>query len=110
MSTLILVIAILVLGGFVALSYNALVQRRNQVKNAWSQIDVQLKRRIELIPNLVETVKGYANFEQKTLQEVIAARNTAIAAPNTAASQAGADNALSVRCDSCLHFLSRIQI
>ena len=65
MSTLILVIAILVLGGFVALSYNALVQRRNQVKNAWSQIDVQLKRRIELIPNLVETVKGYANFEQK---------------------------------------------
>ena len=86
MSTLILVIAILVIGGFVALSYNALVQRRNQVKNAWSQIDVQLKRRIELIPNLVETVKGYANFEQKTLQEVIAARNTAIAAPNTAAS------------------------
>ena len=95
MSTLILVVVILVLGGFVALSYNALVQRRNQVKNAWSQIDVQLKRRIELIPNLVETVKGYANFEQKTLQEVIAARNIAIAAPNTAASQAGADNALS---------------
>lgn len=81
--------------GFTALSYNALVQRRNQVKNAWSQIDVQLKRRIELIPNLVETVKGYANFEQKTLQEVVSARNVAIAAPNTAAGQASADNALS---------------
>jgi LemA protein len=42
--------------------YNSLVQRRNQVKNAWAQIDVQLKRRLELIPNLVETVKGYASF------------------------------------------------
>lgn len=95
MSSLILVAILVLLVGFTALSYNALVQRRNQVKNAWSQIDVQLKRRIELIPNLVETVKGYANFEQKTLQEVVSARNVAIAAPNTAAGQASADNALS---------------
>ncbi len=75
--------------------YNSLVQRRNQVKNAWAQIDVQLKRRLELIPNLVETVKGYASFEQKTLQDVVAARNIAIAAPSTATGQASADNALS---------------
>ena len=95
MSNLIWLAVFVVLGGFVALSYNSLVQRRNQVKNAWSQIDVQLKRRIELIPNLVETVKGYADFEQKTLQQVIAARNVAMAAPSTVAEQAGADNALS---------------
>ncbi len=75
--------------------YNSLVQRRNQVKNAWAQIDVQLKRRLELIPNLVETVKGYASFEQETLQDVVAARNIAIAAPSTATGQASADNALS---------------
>ena len=75
--------------------YNSLVQRRNQVKNAWAQIDVQLKRRLELIPNLVETVKGYASFEQKTLQDVVAARNIAMAAPSTATGQASADNALS---------------
>ncbi len=75
--------------------YNSLVQRRNQVTNAWAQIDVQLKRRIELIPNLVETVKGYANFEQKTLQDVISARNTAMSAPETATGQANADSALS---------------
>ena len=95
MSNLVWLVVIVVLVGFVALSYNSLVQRRNQVKNAWSQIDVQLKRRIELIPNLVETVKGYADFEQKTLQQVIAARNVAMAAPSTVAEQAGADNALS---------------
>ena len=75
--------------------YNSLVQKRNQVSNAWAQIDVQLKRRIELIPNLVETVKGYANFEQKTLQDVILARNTAMSAPETASGQANADSALS---------------
>ena len=95
MSNLVWLVVIVILVGFVALSYNSLVQRRNQVKNAWSQIDVQLKRRIELIPNLVETVKGYADFEQKTLRQVIAARNVAMAAPSTVAEQAGADNALS---------------
>ena len=79
----------------VVIIYNSLVQRRNQVKNAWAQIDVQLKRRIELIPNLVETVKGYADFEQKTLQQVITARNSAMSAPSTATGQATADSALS---------------
>lgn len=89
---LVLVFAVITISVMI---YNSLVQRRNQVKNAWAQIDVQLKRRLELIPNLVETVKGYASFEQKTLQDVVAARNIAIAAPSTATGQASADNALS---------------
>jgi LemA protein len=62
------------------LTYNGLVQLRNQVRNAWSQIDVQLKRRHDLIPNLVETVKGYAAHERTTLEQVIAARQRAVAA------------------------------
>lgn len=59
--------------------YNNLVQLRNQVKNAWSQIDVQLQRRYDLIPNLIETVKGYMTYEKSTLQSVIEARNQASA-------------------------------
>ncbi len=62
--------------------YNALVRLRNQVKNAWSQIDVQLKRRYDLIPNLVETVKGYASHEKETLERVIQARQRGIDASN----------------------------
>ena len=61
-------------------AYNSLISLRNQVFNAWKQIDVQLKRRHDLIPNLVETVKGAMNFEKETLESVIAARNQAIAA------------------------------
>jgi LemA protein len=60
--------------------YNGLVQGRNRVKNGWAQIDVQLKRRFDLIPNLVETVKGYAKHEQETLEKVIQARNAALGA------------------------------
>jgi LemA protein len=60
--------------------YNALVALRNRVKNAWAQIDVQLKRRYDLIPNLVETAKGYMKHEAGTLQAVTEARNTALAA------------------------------
>lgn len=60
--------------------YNTLVKLRLQVKNAFSQIDVQLKRRYDLIPNLVETVKGYMKFEQETLEKVIQARNVALGA------------------------------
>ena len=60
--------------------YNRLTTLRNQVKNAWSQIDVQLQRRYDLIPNLVETVKGYMGFEKDTLEAVISARNQAAAA------------------------------
>ena len=57
--------------------YNGLVRSRNETRNAWAQIDVQLKRRHDLVPNLVETVKGYAAHESKTLESVIAARNQA---------------------------------
>jgi LemA protein len=60
--------------------YNRLVGLRNQVKNAWRQIDVQLKRRHDLIPNLVEVVKDYMSYEQETLEKVIQARNRAVSA------------------------------
>jgi len=65
--------------------YNGLVRRRNEKDNAWSQIDVQLKRRHDLIPNLVETVKGYAKHERETFDAVIKARNLAVAAQGPAA-------------------------
>ncbi|HZN62792.1 MAG TPA: LemA family protein [Planctomycetota bacterium] len=81
------IVILLVFGGvfvLVALAaigiYNGLVALRNQTKNAWAQIDVQLKRRHDLVPNLVETVRGYATHEQKTLENVIAARNQAMGA------------------------------
>lgn len=74
------VIALLVIVAIV--TYNGLIRSRNQVENAWSQIDVQLKRRIDLIPNLVETVKAYAAHERETLDAVITARNAAVAAPS----------------------------
>jgi len=70
------VIVVLLILGFIII-YNSLVRLRNQVKNAWAQIDVQLKRRHDLIPNLVETVKGYAAHERETLEAVTAARNLA---------------------------------
>lgn len=63
---------------WIVVAYNSLVRGRNQIRNAWSQIDVQLKRRFDLIPNLVETVKGYAKHEQETLENVIRARNAAM--------------------------------
>ena len=66
--------------------FNGLVQLRNRVKNAYAQIDVQLKRRYDLIPNLVETAKGYMKHERETLEAVTAARNQAVAAAKSAAS------------------------
>jgi LemA protein len=89
-----LVIAVVAILAGVAM-YNGLIRSKNQVENAWSQIDVQLKRRLDLIPNLVETVKGYASHEQETLQQVIEARNAAIQAPDTPAGQAAPNNMLS---------------
>jgi LemA protein len=82
----IVVIAILVVIGM----YNNLVRLRNMFKNAFSQIDVQLKRRYDLIPNLVETAKGYIKHERETLEAVTKARTVAMAA-NTTASQKGGD-------------------
>lgn len=74
--------------------YNRLVVLRNRVDNAWAQIDVQLKRRYDLIPNLVETVKGYASHERETLEAVIAARNAAMGASGGVAAQGAAENML----------------
>ena len=74
--------------------YNNLVSLKMRVKNAWAQIDVQLKRRFDLIPNLVETVKGYAAHEQGTLEKVIAARNS-YATASTIEDKAAANNELS---------------
>ena len=96
MIALIIVIVIVVV---VALglwsTYNGLVRRRNQVDNAWSQIDVQLKRRHDLIPNLIETVKDYMQYEQETLTKVTNARAAAVSAgAQGPAAQATAENAL----------------
>jgi LemA protein len=73
---IILAIVVILIIAFIA-TYNGLVGLRNQVKNAWAQIDVQLKRRFDLIPNLVETVKGYMEHERGTLEAVTQARNLA---------------------------------
>lgn len=88
-----LVIAVLVLIAFVA-SYNRLVSLRNRVKNGWAQIDVQLKRRHDLIPNLVSTVKGYMEHERSVLQNVTDARARAIAAGNDVARRSEAEGEL----------------
>ncbi|HEX4926482.1 MAG TPA: LemA family protein [Burkholderiales bacterium] len=74
--------------------YNGLVSLRNRFKNAYSQIDVQLKRRYDLIPNLVETAKGYLKHERETLEAVIRARNTALAAAQAAAASPGSPAAM----------------
>ena len=91
---IVLVVIVLGLLGWVAGAYNGLVRLRNQLENAWAQIDVQLKRRCDLIPNLVETVKGYAKHESGTLEKVIQARNMALAA-KTVGERAEAENVLS---------------
>jgi LemA protein len=78
MTVLIVIFAIIAIIVFWAWGiYNRLVRLKNQVNNAWSQIDVQLQRRYDLIPNLIETVKGYMTYEKSTLEAVIGARNTA---------------------------------
>src|SRR5918992_5735328 len=79
MSALIVLAVVLALAFWIIGAYNALISLKNQVANAWKQIDVQLKRRHDLIPNLVETVKGAMQFERETLDAVITARNRAIA-------------------------------
>lgn len=75
----VLIVLIVVVVAYVAMTYNGFVQLKNRVKEAWSDIEVQMKRRYDLIPNLVETVKGYASHESGTLEKVIQARNMAMA-------------------------------
>ena len=71
----VIILIVLAITAFVIKTYNALIKLRNSVKDQWSQIDIQLKRRFDLIPNLVETVKGYAAHEEETLKGVVEARN-----------------------------------
>jgi len=83
MNIILLVIGVLAVGAILlVIVYNRFVKNRNVVKDAWSNIDVALKRRYDLIPNLVETVKGYAAHEKTTLESVIQARNAAMAVPS----------------------------
>jgi LemA protein len=86
------VVVLLVL--FVVVAYNGLVRLRNRIDNAWAQIDVQLRRRYDLIPNLVETVKGYASHERQTFEDVTKARSNAMNAQGVA-DQAQAENMIS---------------
>src|SRR6266852_5652868 len=87
-------IVLIVLAALLVFAYNGLVRTRNQAQEAWADIDVQLKRRYDLIPNLVETVKGYAAHEKGTLEAVINARNRAMTATSPA-DKAQAENMLS---------------
>src|SRR5689334_189021 len=80
MAMLILLVVLALVTFWVIGAYNRLISLKNQVVNAWKQIDVQLKRRHDLIPNLVNTVKGSMNFEKETLEAVISARNKAVSA------------------------------
>jgi LemA protein len=79
---------------YLMIAYNSLVRLRNEIENSWRQIDVQLKRRHDLIPNLVEAVKGYMQFERDTLTQVVEARSRAISAPSQGA-RLEAENQLS---------------
>ena len=90
---IVIAIIVVILLIWLVTAYNGLIRRRNQIENAWSQIDVQLKRRHDLVPNLVETVKGYAAHEKSTLDAVIRARNAAVAA-NTPGEHAAAEGQL----------------
>jgi LemA protein len=94
LALLVLLILVAVIAIYVIAKYNGLVALRNKIENAYAQIDVQLHRRHDLIPNLVETVRGYAAHESKTLEAVIAARNRATAAEGVAG-RAEAENMLS---------------
>jgi len=94
MITIVLVALVAVLLLYVIVTYNGLVRLRNRIQNAWAQIDVQLRRRYDLIPNLVETVKGYAAHEKGTFEAVTQARANAINAQGPA-EQAQAENMIS---------------
>src|SRR5476651_930283 len=91
-----IVLLVVVIGvvGFIVGVYNKLVTLRNRFKNAYAQIDVQLKRRYDLIPNLVETAKGYIKHERETLEAVTQARNIAYAAAKAAAATPGDASAM----------------
>lgn len=94
---LVIVVAVVLVGLFVWLTYNRMVSRRNAVDNSWAQIEAALQRRHDLIPNLVEAVKGYATHERETLEQVTKARGSAVAAkspPQQAAAEGVLDSVL----------------
>ena len=91
---IVVVVLVVLIGIYLMVSYNGLVSLRNKIENAWAQIDVQLRRRYDLIPNLVETVKGYASHERETLDAVVKARNAGISAAGPH-DQAEAENQIS---------------
>ncbi|MCH8274382.1 MAG: LemA family protein [Armatimonadetes bacterium] len=93
----VLLLAVALFLMLLAYAYNALARMRNVVRGAWSDIDVQLKRRADLVPNLVETAKGYAGFEQTVLQEVVRARSGASAGQMGPARRAAAEEELAAR-------------
>ncbi len=93
-TTIVIIVALVVIGGFVIGVYNNLITLKNKVDEGWADIDTQLKRRYDLIPNMVETVKGYAKHEKETLENVTKARNVAMGATDPAA-KAEAENMLS---------------
>jgi len=101
MSLIVILVLVVVLGFVVIGLYNGLVRGRNEVKSAWSSIDVQLKRRYDLIPNLVETVKGYVEHERQTLEAVVQARQQAINFTGGLEAKAKVENVLT----SALHSL-----
>ncbi len=91
---IIILVVVVLLVIYAIVQYNGLVKLKNRVEGAWAQIDVQLKRRYDLIPNLVETVKGYAAHERETLEAVITARNQAVGSLKAAAAHPGAAGAM----------------
>ena len=90
---------------YIVATYNKLVNNKNKVENQFSQVDIQLKRRADLIPNLVETVKGYAKHEQNTLTDVIEARNKVVSA-NSINEKVDANNKLTQALNSDIEILS----
>ena len=101
---IVIVVVLVLIAVALVLLYNNLVRQRNRVDNAWAQIEVQLKRRWDLIPNLVETVKGYAAHERGTFEEVTRARTAAQQAQGPA-EQAGAENMIQSRRKTRFRFL-----
>ncbi|MDR1522807.1 MAG: LemA family protein [Endomicrobium sp.] len=94
MQAVVVIILVFLLGAYTFSIYNKLVTFKNRVIESWSDVEIQMKRRYDLIPNLVETVKGYASFEKNTLDAVIKARNTAISIKGNIEGKAKAENVL----------------
>jgi LemA protein len=90
----VVIAVVVVVGLWFLVGYNRFVRQRTLIDNSWSNVDTELQRRYDLIPNLVETVKGYATHERSTLESVTAARNQAVASHGSPEQQAAAENAL----------------